>query len=102
LFEAAICGIEPRDFARAARYVADLVGVAHVALGSDFDGTVHMQYDVTGLPLMTQGLLEAGFSDQDVRQIMGGNVIRLLQDNLPPLLRDVGDQHAAVGAVDKL
>jgi microsomal dipeptidase-like Zn-dependent dipeptidase len=102
LFEAAICGIEPEDFARAVRYVADLVGIAHVALGSDFDGTVHMNHDVTGLPLLTQALLEAGFSDQEVGQIMGGNVIRLLQDNLPPLFRHVGDQHAAVGTVNKL
>jgi membrane dipeptidase len=38
---------------------------------------------VTGLPQMTEALLAAGFSESDVAQIMGGNVVRLLRENLP-------------------
>jgi microsomal dipeptidase-like Zn-dependent dipeptidase len=65
------------------RHVADLVGIEHVALGSDFDGTVDVPFDATGLPLLTAALLEEGFSRSDIRQILGGNVIRLLRQTLP-------------------
>ncbi|MOA68830.1 Membrane dipeptidase [compost metagenome] len=65
------------------RHVADKVGVEHVALGSDFDGAVRTPFDTSGLAQLTQGLQEAGFSDQDVAAIMGGNVRRLLLETLP-------------------
>jgi microsomal dipeptidase-like Zn-dependent dipeptidase len=52
-------------------------------LGSDFNGTVHTPFDVTGLPQLTQGLLEAGFSHGEIAAIMGGNVQRLLLASLP-------------------
>ena len=82
-FEAAICGLEPDDFAKAVRHIVDLVGIDHVGLGSDFDGAVHTKFDVTGLPFITESLLEAGFTDQEIEQIMGGNVLRLLDELLP-------------------
>ena len=62
---------------------SNLVGVKHVALGSDFDGAVKTGFDTTGLVLITQGLLEAGYTDAEVADIMGGNVLRLLQAQLP-------------------
>ena len=55
----------------------------HVALGSDFDGATRTVFDTTGLALITQGLLDAGFSEDDIAAIMGGNVLRLLQAELP-------------------
>jgi len=61
----------------------DLVGVEHVAPGSDFDGSVQTPFDTTGLPLITAGLLADGFSGADIAMIMGGNVVRLLQATLP-------------------
>lgn len=82
-FEGAVCGLETAAIIKAMRYTADLVGVQHVALGSDFDGAIEASFDTTGLVLITQGLLEAGFSDSDVAAIMGGNVLRLLQTQLP-------------------
>ncbi|MEE8118209.1 MAG: dipeptidase [Gammaproteobacteria bacterium] len=82
-FEAAICGLEPDDFAKAVRHIVDLVGIDHVGLGSDFDGAVRTKFDVTGLPYITESLLEAGFTDQEIEQIMGGNVLRLLDELLP-------------------
>ena len=82
-FKGAICDVGPPAFARAVRYVADLVGVEHVGLGSDFDGSVHTKFDVTGLPHMTESLLNAGFRGEEVGQIMGGNVLRLLGELLP-------------------
>ncbi len=39
-YPVAICGQSPEDIARAASYAKDLVGIEHIALGSDFDGVV--------------------------------------------------------------
>ena len=68
---------------RAMRYVADLVGVEHVAIGSDFDGAITAPIDASGLPLLTEALLDAGFSVEDTAKIMGGNVLRFLRETLP-------------------
>jgi membrane dipeptidase len=54
-----------------------------VALGSDYDGTVSVPFDATGLPLLTEALLAEGFTPQDVEQILGENVVRVLRDTLP-------------------
>lgn len=82
-WERAVCGTHPRAIARAMRHVADLVGVEHVALGSDFDGTVTVPFDATGLPHLTAALLEFGFAREEIHKIMKGNVVRLLHETLP-------------------
>jgi microsomal dipeptidase-like Zn-dependent dipeptidase len=78
-----VCDTDPAAIARAMRHVADLVGVEHVALGTDFDGTVKPPFDATGLPQLTEALLDAGFSASDIRQIMGANAVRFLRQSLP-------------------
>jgi membrane dipeptidase len=63
-------------------HAVKLVGADHVGLGSDFDGA-DMPYgldDASYLPRITSGLLERGYSESDVRKILGGNTIRLKQD----------------------
>jgi membrane dipeptidase len=82
-WDVAVCGNDARAIARAIRYAARVVGVDHVALGSDFDGAVNAPFDVTGLPLVTQALQEQAFTDREIENIMGGNVVRLLQHTLP-------------------
>ena len=82
-WDAAVCATSVEAIVRAIRYTAGLVGVQHVALGSDFNGTIHAPFDVTGLPQLTEGLLKAGFSHADISAIMGGNVQRLLLASLP-------------------
>jgi microsomal dipeptidase-like Zn-dependent dipeptidase len=82
-WDAATCGTDARAAARSMRYAANLVGVEHVALGSDFDGTVTEPFDATGMVEITQALLDEGFSDEEVALIMGGNVLRLLSETLP-------------------
>ncbi|WP_299492238.1 dipeptidase [Acaryochloris sp. IP29b_bin.137] len=79
----AVCGDDAQAIAQAIRYVADLVGVDHVSLGSDFDGAVHAPFDVTGLPLLTAALQAEGFSTEEIGKIMGGNTLRVLQAVLP-------------------
>ncbi|HQY40025.1 MAG TPA: dipeptidase [Giesbergeria sp.] len=83
-FQGAVCALGTEAIVKAIRHTVDLAGVKHVALGSDFDGAIRAPFDTTGLVLITQGLLEAGFSESDIADIMGGNVRRLLLDSLPP------------------
>jgi microsomal dipeptidase-like Zn-dependent dipeptidase len=65
------------------RYVSDRVGVEHVALGSDFDGAVKEPFDTTGLVEITEAMLNAGYSESEIRLIMGENAVRFLGENLP-------------------
>lgn len=82
-FHGAVCGLDVAAIVRAIRHTVRLAGVRHVALGSDFDGATRTAFDATGLALLTQGLLDAGFSEAEVADIMGGNVRRLLLELLP-------------------
>jgi microsomal dipeptidase-like Zn-dependent dipeptidase len=78
------CGGEDvASIARSIRYAVDVAGVEHVGLGSDFDGAVPEPFDATGLVRLTDAHLDAGFADDEVARIMGGNVRRLLSDVLP-------------------
>ena len=66
---------------------AELVGVEHVAIGSDFDGlgtTPAVVPDVSQLPLLTQSMLAHGLSEAEVAQIWGGNFARLLHQTIDP------------------
>ena len=65
------------------RYVLNLVGVGHVAIGSDFDGAIKAPIDASQLPLLTEALLDAGFTREEVAKIMGGNILRFSLDKLP-------------------
>ncbi|MCZ7666677.1 MAG: membrane dipeptidase [Chloroflexi bacterium] len=84
LFDMAVCGHTVMATAEAMRYTADLVGVEHVALGTDFDGAIKAPIDASGMALLTRDLLAVGFSPAQAAQIMGGNAFRFLQENLPP------------------
>ncbi len=82
-FGGAVCEESASAIVKAIRHVVALVGVEHVALGSDFDGATSTAFDTTGIVLITQGLLDAGLSEADVAAIMGGNVQRFLLAQLP-------------------
>src|SRR5262249_38242468 len=59
-----------------------LVGAEHVGLGSDFDGA-NMPYgmeDATMLPKITEALLQKGYSEGDVRKILGENTLRVMSE----------------------
>jgi membrane dipeptidase len=67
--------------AQHARYIADRIGVRHVALGSDFDGTMvsaELQ-DAAGLPRLLEALRAVGFSEDEVHLIAYRNWIRVLR-----------------------
>ena len=82
-WDTAVCGTDAKAIARAIRYTANLVGVDHLGLGSDFDGAVVTPFDTTGLVQITDALLAEGFSDDEIGKIMGRNVLRVLIQNLP-------------------
>lgn len=66
-------------------YVAKLVGADFVGIGSDFDGIESLPKDmddVTFLPNITRELLKRGYSETDIKKILGGNVLRVLRANM--------------------
>jgi membrane dipeptidase len=83
-WEGAVCGIAPDTIAAAIRHAVTVAGIDHVGLGSDFDGATVTAFDASGLALVTDALLRRGFTDEEIRKIMGGNTVRLLMEALPP------------------
>ncbi len=83
LWETAVCGTTPAAWARAVRHAVDVAGVGHVALGSDWDGAVAAILDASGTVHLVQALLDQRFTEEEIRKIMGGNVVRVLLETLP-------------------
>ncbi len=80
----AVCDVSVDAIVRSIRYAVGVVGVDHVAFGSNFDGGAPTPVDAAGLAHLTHGLTAAGFSDEDIAKIAGGNVLRVLRQVLPP------------------
>lgn len=85
-WNAAICDITPGGWAKAVRHAVDVMGVEHVALGSDYDGATTVAFDTSRLSVLTQTLRDAGFTDEDIAKIMGGNALRVIASVLPDTL----------------
>jgi len=64
-------------------HAVKLVGSDHVGLGSDFDGASMPEgmEDASKLPKITEALMRKGYSDDDIRKILGGNVLRVMEQN---------------------
>ena len=62
-------------------HIRDLVGVDHIGVGSDYDGVGDSLptglKDVSTYPNLVQGLLERGYSEEDIQKILGGNLLRV-------------------------
>jgi microsomal dipeptidase-like Zn-dependent dipeptidase len=84
-WDGAICGTDPRVAARAMKHVRDLVGIRHVALGSDYDGATTVRFDVSHLEQITQALLDEGFTHEEIRAVAGGNALRVIRAGIAPL-----------------
>jgi len=64
------------------QHIAAIAGKEHVGLGSDFDGIPSVPVgleDVSKYPAITAKLLDAGWSEKEVRALLGGNVLRALR-----------------------
>jgi len=82
-WDAAVCEATPKGIVGAIRYGIDLVGEDHVALGSDYDGSIAAPFDSSELAALTHEMLEANFSETEIRKVMGENMMRYLIENLP-------------------
>jgi membrane dipeptidase len=64
-------------------HIAKVAGVDHVGLGSDFDGVPVLPQEIDSaadLPKITQALLDRGYKAEDIKKILGGNLLRVLDD----------------------
>ncbi|MFG6149580.1 dipeptidase [Halobacillus sp. B23F22_1] len=70
-----------QEIVRHIRYIVDLIGVEHVALGSDFDGTTlpNELKDVTGVPKVVDLLRKEGFTLEEVHKIASQNWMSVLK-----------------------
>lgn len=65
-------------------YIVKLAGVDHVGLGSDFDGVNSLPQGLEGVedfPKITDELVKRGYSKNDIRKILGGNLLRVMKAN---------------------
>jgi membrane dipeptidase len=63
-------------------HIAKVAGVEHVGIGSDFDGVSKLPTqleDVRCYPYITQGLMDRGYTEQQIRGILGGNLMRVFR-----------------------
>ena len=77
------CDDSPAGIARVIIHAAEVFGVEHVALGSDYDGTITAQFDASEMAALTHALVEGGMSEADIRLVMGANAIAFFRANLP-------------------
>ena len=82
-WDTAVCGTDAKAIARAIRHAVNIASINHIGLGSDFDGAVTVPFDTTGLVQVTDALLGEGFGHDEIKKIMGGNVLRVLREHLP-------------------
>jgi membrane dipeptidase len=82
-WDAAVCGTSPSAIVAAIEYGIKLVGEDHVSLGSDYDGTVETSFDASELAVLTQAMLDKGMPEEVIRKVMGENMVKFLEQNLP-------------------
>jgi microsomal dipeptidase-like Zn-dependent dipeptidase len=81
-WDGAVCDPSPISIAAMIKYGIDLVGVDHIALGSDWDGATE-SIAADDLHAITAELITLGVPDDHIRQVMGGNSIKFLSQWLP-------------------
>jgi membrane dipeptidase len=86
-WDAAICDTSPHAAAKAMKHVRDLVGIQYVALGSDYDGATTVRFDTSQLVQITQALMDEGFTEAEIRAVMGENALRVIRAGLVPLAK---------------
>tara|TARA_R110002124_G_scaffold19440_15_gene78036 strand:+ start:3995 stop:5164 length:1170 start_codon:yes stop_codon:yes gene_type:complete len=82
-WDATACDYSPAGIARSIRYGIELMGLEHIALGSDYDGAVTTSLDTSELAALTQAMLDQNFTETEIRAVMGGNMLRFLRAQLP-------------------
>ena len=74
------------DWLKVVERAIDIAGEDHVILGTDFDGGPALPdgvKDMSGLPLLTEGMLRRGWSEERIRKFLGGNLLRVFREINP-------------------
>lgn len=82
-WDATACDYTLAGIAKSIRYGIELMGLEHIALGSDYDGAVTTSLDTSELAALTQAMLDQDFTETEIRAVMGGNALRFLREQLP-------------------
>lgn len=82
-WDGAVCEPTIDNIVKAIRHAVSVMGVQHVALGSDFDGATTTPWDTRGVIVITDALLKSGLSAADVARVMGRNTLDFLMRTLP-------------------
>src|ERR671929_193101 len=64
-------------------HIAKVAGIDHVGIGSDFDGVSSLPVgmeDISKLPNITYELLRRGYSEKDIRKVLGENFMRVFSE----------------------
>jgi membrane dipeptidase len=100
---------EPRatlaDVANHIDHIRKVAGVDHIGIGSDFDGITSVPVgleDVSTYPALTAELLKRGYSDADVKKILGGNVLRALKRAEDVAARLQKEREPSTATIEKL
>ena len=86
-------------------HLRDLAGIDHVGIGSDFDGGEPLPDglgDVSRFPALLGELLRRGYSDEDVRKVAGGNVLRVLRGAETVAARLQGERAPSEATIEEL
>lgn len=84
-YKAQLSAVDISAVLRHIDHAAKTIGADHVGIGSDFDGVSGMVpagvEDVSKYPMLVKGLIDIGYSDADIRNIMGENLLRVMRAN---------------------
>jgi microsomal dipeptidase-like Zn-dependent dipeptidase len=82
-WDGAVCDISPVGVVRSILHATRTLGEDHVALGSDYDGSTTVAFDASELAVLTHEMLRAGASEEEIRAVMGANLLAFLARHLP-------------------
>jgi membrane dipeptidase len=86
-------------------HIVKVAGIDHVGIGSDYDGVTSLpegMEDVSRYPYLTVELLRRGYSDADVRKVLGGNLLRVMRQSETVAARLQRERPASVARIDEL
>ena len=84
-------------------HIIKVAGIDHVGIGADFDGAMDMGEirDISGLPLITYELLKRGYKANDIRKILGENILRVMAAN-EKYAREKGGRLSGDGSLKRI
>jgi membrane dipeptidase len=89
-------------------HIRKVAGIDHIGLGGDFDGittVVEGLEDVSKYPALTAELLKRGYTDQDIKKILGQNILRVMRQTervSAELRKKRGPSTATIEAMDRV